>query len=132
MKRYICCFSLLVFFFCGGCKEEEILAEKPGEAIAPVTDLKHVIAGNQVSLTWKLPAALPNDVIKPVSVLVKILVNGQNGGTQVLGNNPEQFTYPGYDAAKTYRFTVKVQGAVDTKEVSRSKLRLSPGITIAF
>jgi hypothetical protein len=132
MKRYIFCFSLLAVLFCAGCQKEEILTDKPGEAVAPVTDLKHTVAGNQAELTWKLPATLPKDIVKPVSVLVRILVDGQNGGTQVLNNNPERFTYPGYDAARKYRFTVKVQAGVDTQDPARSKLRLSPGTTITF
>ena len=132
MKRYVFYISLLAVFFCAGCQKEEILTDKPGEAVAPVTDLKYAISGSEATLTWKLPATFAEDIIKPVSVMVKITVDGQNGGTQVLDNNPERFTYAGYDPAKEYRFTVKVQGAVDTQDPYRSKLRLSPGTTIAF
>lgn len=132
MKRYIFCFSILSLLLCAGCQKEEILTSKSGEPLAPVTDLKHTVAASQVELTWKLPAAYPADLVKPVSVLVKIFVNGQNGGTQVLANNPERFTYSGYDASKSYKFTVKVQGAVNTTDPGRSKLRISPGTTVAF
>ena len=132
MKRYVFFISILSLLFCAGCQKEEILTSKPGEPIAPVTDLKYAITGSEATLTWKLPATIADDIIKPVSVMVKITVDGQNGGTQVLDNNPERFVYSGYDASNSYRFTVKVQGAVDTQDPYRSKLRLSPGTTIAF
>lgn len=132
MKRYAFFISILSLLFCAGCQKEEILTSKPGEPIAPVTDLKYAITGSEATLTWKLPATISDDIIKPVSVMVKITVDGQNGGTQVLDNNPERFTYAGYDPAKEYRVTVKVQGAVNTQDPYRSKLRLSPGTTIAF
>jgi hypothetical protein len=132
MKRYIFCISILSLLFCAGCQKEEILTSKPGDLVAPVTDLKVAVAGDQVELTWKLPTAYPADLVKPVSVLVKITKDGQNAGTQVLDNNPERFTYSGYDASKSYRITVKVQGAVNTTDPGRSKLRISPGTTVAF
>lgn len=131
MKKYLRYLLLLAVVCCAACQKEEILTSKPGESIAPVTNLKYAVAGNTADLTWKLPATLPQDVVKPVSVLVRISVNGQNGGTQLLPDNPERFTFT-YDPAKKYRFTVKVQGAVDTKDPYRSKLRLSPGATVAF
>lgn len=132
MKSYIFLIAILSLLFCGGCQQEEILDAKPGEPIAPVTDLKHVIVGDQVELTWKLPANYPADLVKPVSVLVRITKDGQNGGTQVLADNPERFVYSGYDASVPYRITVKVQGAVNTTDPGRSKLRISPGVTVAF
>jgi hypothetical protein len=128
----MCYAAILSVFCCFGCQKEEILTSKPGEPLAPVTDLAHAINGSEATLTWELPATYAADVITPVSVMVRITVNGASGGTQVLPNAPERFTYPNYDPAKSYRFTVKVQGAVDTQDPARSKLRLSPGATIAF
>jgi hypothetical protein len=132
MKRYICYVAILSVLFCFGCQKEEILRSKPGEAMAPVTDLKYAITGSEATLTWELPATFSEDIVKPVSVLIKITVDGQNGGTQVLPNAPERFTYSPYDPAKGYKFTVKVQGAVNTQDPARSKLRISPGKTVAF
>ena len=132
MKNYIFYISILCVLFCASCKEEEIITSKPGESIAPVTNLQHNIAGNNAIITWKLPTTFSEDIIKPVSVLVRITVDGQSGGTQVLDNAPESFTYPTYDPTKKYRFTVKVQGAVNTTDPYRSKLRISPGTTIAL
>jgi hypothetical protein len=132
MKNYIRYMTMLCLLFGAGCKEEEILTAKPGEPIDPVNNLEYAVSGNQALVTWDLPVTFSADIIKPVSVLVRISVDGQAGGTQVIANAPESFTYPSYDPAKKYKFTVKVQGAVDTKDPDRSKLRISLGKTVAF
>jgi len=132
MKKYLFYISILCVLLCSGCKEEDIILSKPGESIAPVTNLEYTISGTDAILTWNLPATLPADVVEPVSVFIRISKDGQSAGTQVIDNAPETFTYPLYDPAKQYKFTVKVQGEVNTTDPYRSKLRLSPGNTIAF
>lgn len=130
MKNYIFYISILCLLFCVSCQEEEILTAKPGESIAPVSNLKHAIAGDSVTLTWDLPAAYPADIVQPVSVLVIRTEDGR-AGTQVLADAPESLTQA-YDPAKKYKYTVKVQGAVNTTNPNVSKLRISLGQTVAF
>jgi hypothetical protein len=132
MKRYIFYSLILWVLFCSGCREEEIILSKPGEAIDPVTNLEYAIAESNATLTWNLPANLPDDIIEPVSVLIRVTEDGNAKGSFVVEDAPESFTYSLYDPSKTYRFTVKVQGAVDTSDPYRSKLRISPGKTVAF
>lgn len=132
MKKYLLYIYFLGILFCAGCSKEELITSKPGESIAPVTNLAYSVAENQVNLTWKLPATFSEDIMQPVTVLVRISVDGQSGGTQVLENAPESFSYLSYDPAKKYRFTVKVQGKVNTTDPYRSKLRVSPGSTVAL
>ena len=130
MKNYILYISFLCLLLCVSCKEEEILTSKPGESIAPVSNLKHVISGNTVTLTWELPATFPADIVQPVAVLVIRTEDGR-AGTQVLADAPESLTQA-YDPAKKYKYTVKVQGAVNTTDPNVSKLRISLGQTVAF
>jgi len=92
----------------------------------------HDIMGSNVNLTWQLPSSYPDDIIEPVEVQVKISVNGQNAGTHVLSNAPENYTYTPYDPSKNYRFTVKVMGEVSTENPHVSPLRYSLGKTVAF
>lgn len=132
MKKYLFYISIICAFFCAGCEDEEILLSKPGESIAPVTNLQHTISDGNAVLTWDLPATLPDDIIEPVAVLIKVSIDGQNAGTHVLENAPVSYTHAPYDPSKEYKFTVKVQGEVDTTDPYRSKLRISPGNTIAF
>ena len=130
MKSYIFYISMLCLLLCVSCREEEILTSKPGESIAPVTNLKHVISGDSATLTWDLPATYPADIIQPISVLVIKTENGR-AGTQVLADAPESVTQA-YDPTKKYKYTVKVQGAVNSTDPNVSKLRISLGQTVAF
>ncbi|MBF9255727.1 DUF4945 domain-containing protein [Pontibacter sp. 172403-2] len=132
MKKYIFYISIICVLFAAGCKEEDIVLSKPGEPIAPVTNLDYTISGSDAILTWDLPSTLPDDIIEPVSVFIRISVDGQSAGTLVVDDAPESFVYSPYDASKKYKFTVKVQGKVDTTDPYRSDLRLSPGTTVAF
>src|SRR5690606_14833864 len=70
----------------------------------------------------------PGEALAPVEI--RVAIDGQSGGTFVLDNAPESFLYSGYDPLKTYRFTVKVLGEVDTTEPHISNLRYSLGKTI--
>ncbi|MEJ7682764.1 MAG: DUF4945 domain-containing protein [Segetibacter sp.] len=132
MKKHIFYISVLCVLFCSACYKEEIITSKPGEPIGAVTNLEHAVSDSNINLTWKLPATLPADIIKPVSVFIQISVDGQNRGSVVLENAPETYTYTPYEAAKKYKFTVKVMGKVDTKNPAVSNLRYSPGQTVSF
>jgi len=131
MKNYIFYISMVCLLLCASCKDEEILSSKPGESIAPVTNLKHAISGTTTTLTWDLPTAFPADIVQPVSVLVQRYENGLSVGSQVLANAPKSVTYP-YNATKKYKYIVKVQSAVNSTDPYVSKLRISPGQTVNF
>ncbi|HLT06992.1 MAG TPA: DUF4945 domain-containing protein [Cyclobacteriaceae bacterium] len=125
--------KLLVAALClvlSSCVSDDIIDSKPGEALAPVENLQYIVQGSAVQLTWDLPSSISSDVIQPVSVQIRVAIDGQSGGTFVLDNAPESFLYSGYDPLKTYRFTVKVLGEVDTTEPHISNLRYSLGKTI--
>lgn len=132
MKKNIFYISILCALFCSACYKEDIITSKPGEPIGAVTNLAHSVSDSNINLTWKLPSSLPNDIIKPVSVLIIISVDGQNRGNVIIENAPENYTYSPYDAEKKYKFTVKVMGKVDTKDPIVSNLRYSPGQTVSF
>jgi hypothetical protein len=115
-----------------GCDRDEVLPSKPGEAISPVEDLQYTTGTSDVILTWQLPSSYPDNTVQPVSVQIKLSIDGQNAGTFVLPNAPERYTYSPYDPSKEYRFTVKVVGDVDTMDPFVSDLRISLGKTVAF
>ena len=121
-------FSILVFSAC----EYEIIDSKPGEPLDPVSNLNYSISGSEVTLTWDLPTSYPDDIIQPVSVFIRIIINGVNAGTQTLEGAPESYTFTGYDPQDTYKFIVKVRGEVDTDNPNLSDLRYSLGSTIEF
>jgi hypothetical protein len=125
-------YIVLFLVICSGCVSDEIIDSKPGEALAPVENLDYNIEGAAVEITWELPRSLSADIIKPVSVQIRVAADGQNSGTFVIDNAPESFLYSGYDSQKTYRVTVKVMGAVDTAEPHVSNLRYSLGKTVSF
>jgi hypothetical protein len=129
MKKYIFYFSMVLIVLSSACKKYDIITSKPGEQISPVTNLSSSVSGNNIILNWKLPATLPGDIIKPVSVSVQISVDGQSKGSVILENAPESYTYSPYDGSKSYKFTVKVVGKVDTDDKNFSNLRYSLGET---
>jgi len=132
MKKFLFYTSILCLLFCASCRDEEIILSKPGEPITPLTNVKYSISEDKVTLTWDLPATLPEDIVKPIAVLIKVSVDGRNEGTHVITDAPVSFTYSPYDPSKQYRFTIKAQGDVNTTDPYRSKLRISPGNTVAF
>jgi hypothetical protein len=132
MKKYVSYISILGVMLFLACREDEILLSKPGEEVSPVTNLAYTLSGSDVNLTWSLPADLPDDIVSPVSVQVRATIDGHNGGTVTLANDPTSYIFPGYDPSKKYRFTVKVMASVDTDDPAVSDLRYSPGQTITF
>lgn len=132
MKKYGSYISILCVIFSLACQDREILLSKPGEPLKPVTNLAHSVSGTDAVLTWDLPSEFPDDIITPVSVQVRITVDGLNDGNVILEGAPETYTFLNYDASKNYKFTVKVRASVDTDDPAESNLRYSPGQTIAF
>lgn len=132
MKKYVVYISILSVLFCSSCYEDEIIDSKPGESIDPVSNLEYSISSDNVILTWNLPSTYPDDIIEPVLVQIRILIDGQSGGTVVLERAPESYTFSPYDSSKEYRFTVKVMAEVDTSDPHVSDLRYSLGKTVAL
>jgi len=130
MRKKVFCISILFILIFSGCKDYEIIDSKPGVPINTVTNLTSAISGTNVTLSWTLPTSYPNDILQPVSVMVAININGQLVETKEVLNSPISFTYSSYDLAKKYRFTVKVKGNVDTKDLTFSNLRYSLGQTV--
>lgn|SRR5690606_27520056 len=125
-------YVVLLVGLLAGCVSEDIIDSKPGEPLSPVENLSYSIQGTAVEIAWDLPQAISADIIQPVSVQIRVAADGQNSGTFVIDNAPESFLYSGYDPQKSYRFTVKVTGRVDTTEPHISNFRYSLGKTISF
>ncbi len=119
--------SVVIALLLQGCYDREIDESKPGTPISPVTNLNHAIDGNNVILTWELPAQFPDDIIIPVSVSIKVYIDNVLKSSPVVADGPVTYTYTTYDPAKSYIFVVKVVGTVDTDNPNVSKTRYSPG-----
>lgn len=132
MKSIVLYTFILSMIFLSACSEDGIVDSKPGEPIEPVTNLEYSISGDEVTLTWKLPSNLPDDIVQPVSVHLRVKTDGVTADTYELENAPENYTYSSYDSSREYRFTVKVMGSVDTSEPHISDLRYSPGKTVVI
>jgi len=127
---YIVLCSILLLM--SGCYDREIIDSKEGDPLAPVTGLAYTVSGPDVTLTWTLPTQFPSDVILPVSVMVTVYRNNTLILTKVTADAPTTYTYTEYNPENAYRFIVKVQAAVDTDDLNKSKLRLSPGVTVTI
>jgi|SRR5699024_1670115 len=132
MKNKIICIVILGIVLVSGCDRYDSIDSKPGEAIPPVTNLEYSIAGEEVHLNWQLPATIPGDIIKPVSVFIIIKVDGQAAGERLIEGAPTNYIYAPYDSSRAYQFTVKVRGEVDSSDPGVSHLRYSLGQTISI
>ena len=132
MKKRLSLIICGLLFIMSGCYDRDIIDVKPGEPIAPVTNLAYSINGTDVLLSWNLPTSYPSDIIQPVSVVVYVYRNGTLINTITVADAPTAYTLTSYNAANTYRVIAKVQGAVDTDDINMSKIRLSPGVTVVF
>ena len=119
----ICCITLSIT----GCYDRDIIETKPGNTIDPVTNLNYTIDGNNVILTWNLPTQYPDDIILPVSVLIRVYVDDVLKSSPNLTDAPITYTYSSYDVTKSFIFVVKVVGDVDTDDPNVSSTRYSPG-----
>lgn len=132
MKKYIFYFSILSILICLGCQDDEIILSKPGEAVGPVTGLDYSISGNDVNISWDLPADFPDDIVEPVSINIRIAIDGRYQDPVTIENAPESYTFSSYESSKKYRFTVKVMANVENSDPAVSDLRYSLGETISF
>lgn len=138
-------FIVLSLSFLFSACEYDIVDSKFGEPIETVSNLKFTVSGQQVTLTWDLPTSYPNDIIKPVSVFIRVTriekekpseeyplysPSALNAGTFTVTNDPKSFIYSQYDPKFTYRFTVKVVGNVNVTSQNFSDTRYSSGVVI--
>lgn len=139
-NKYIIIFFLLFLF--SGCTYD-ILESKPGESLNRIANLQFTISDSNINFNWELPSVYPDDILKPVSIVVSVtkisktdrnhaLYNPStlNAGAFTLGNDPTSFTYEQYDSDFTFRFTFKVKAEVDDVSVNFSSLRYSEGVVI--
>ncbi len=141
VKIFIVLTSLFLFSAC----EYDIIDSKPGEPIDTVSNLKYTISGQQVTLTWDLPSSYPDDIIKPVSVFIRVTRISKekesaeyplyshgalNAGTFTITDDPKSFIYNQYDPNYIYRFVVKIVGKVNVISPNFSDTRYSSGAVI--
>lgn len=117
--------SIFVFLSC----EYDIIDSKPGESLDPVSNLDYSISDSKVTLSWTLPGSFPDDIIKPVSVFIRISSDGVSLGNKTIEDAPTNFSFP-IESGKPYKFIVKIVGKVDADDPYISNLRYSPGVTV--
>jgi hypothetical protein len=127
MKNNISLAICFIILMLTGCYDRDIIDAKPGEPIDPVTNLNYTIDGSSVALTWVLPAQYPDDIILPVSVMIKVYQDDILKSTVTAADAPTSYIYGSYNADISYRFIVKVVGNVDTEDPNVAKTRYSLG-----
>lgn len=132
MKKIIFYISILCVLIYAGCIDRTILDSKPGDAIDPVTNLQYTIAGNNVTLNWDIPSAIPADIIKPVSIYIQVKRNNVSILSVTLPNAPVSYVFDSYDSSYQYDIIVKVLGSVDTTDPNVSNIRYSLGSSVSF
>ena len=127
MKNKISLIIGFIILVMTGCYDRDIIDAKPGESIDPVTNLNYTVDGNSVNLTWALPTQFPDDIILPVSAMIKVYEDDILKSTVTIADAPTTYTYISYNAENSYRFIVKVVGEVDTDNPNVATTRYSLG-----
>ncbi len=144
--KNIVLYIFLIGLFAVGCSEYDVLDSKPGESINPVSNLAVTAVDTTAVLTWNLPSSYPGDILQPVSVVIQIYTVDQGSTPSLLGlmslgsvevaDAPKTYTYQSYDSDETYKFVVKVKGAVDVSKYEdpdyQSSTRYSEGVTVVL
>jgi len=121
-----------------GCTDRDIIDVKEGVALPVVTNLSlSAGADKNVTLTWGIPAAIPESIKQPLSVLIEVReVIGPMRTTTVLSthlaNAPTEFVYTLPDETKTYHFTVKLNGGLKVADPNYSSNIYSLGETVSY
>lgn len=114
-----------------GCQDRDILDFKGGVSLPPVIDLKSSLAtDNEVTLEWKLPADIPEEVARPLSVYVQVYRGSVLEYQLSIGEEPTSWKYVLQEPESEYRIVVKVQGWLQEKAYGKSDEIYSLGQTV--
>jgi hypothetical protein len=132
--------NLLIFLFIGlitftAC-EREILDKKSGVSLPAVSNLALADgADSMVTLTWQMPTDIDPNILQPLNIYIE--VKEEVSAYRVvpifnttLAGAPTSFDYKLEDPAKKYRFTVKVNGMVNSTDINYSNNIFSLGQTV--
>jgi len=133
MKNLSYFFSLVaVVFIFTGCYDRDVLEYKEGVTLPAVTDLKFSLSGNNaVDLNWNIPAGIPDDFARPLSVYMQVY-NGTTLEYQIqLRDEPTEWSYTLKEPDKKYRIVVKMWGRLKEKPYGQSDEIYSLGQTVS-
>ncbi|MEN6455326.1 MAG: DUF4945 domain-containing protein [Prolixibacteraceae bacterium] len=93
-----------------GCYDRDIVDLKEFDHSLPkVENLEYTKQGDQVNLTWKIPAAVSADFKRPLEVSIQVVENNIYRQKVIVGNENTSASIA-TNASKKYRFVVKLLG----------------------
>lgn len=93
-----------------GCYDRDIIDLKEfNHSLPKVENLEYTKQGDQVNLTWKIPATVPADFKRPLEVSIQVVENNVYRQKIVVGNENTSASIA-TNATKKYRFVVKLLG----------------------
>jgi hypothetical protein len=93
-----------------GCYDRDIIELKEFDHSLPkVENLEYTKQGNQVNLTWKIPATVSADFKRPLEVSIQVVENNIYRQKVIVANENTSASIA-TTASKKYRFVVKLLG----------------------
>ena len=137
MKRllYICLIAVVAF---SACNKKEAIENKVGVSLPAVSNLAlQPMTSPEIKLTWTNPTSIPSEIAQPLKILVEVReIQGVMPAIVILSttleNAPSEFVYSVPDPAKSYLFTVKLNGTAAFTDNRYSNNIFSLGQSVSY
>ena len=139
MRKFLLfAFGTLLLMAAAACKKTMDDVTKPGVSLPAVTDLTlQQTDANNVKISWKIPGNIPAEIQQPLNVYIEVnqvltVMKTVNVSTVTLPDAPLEYTFKLPDPAKTYHFTVKLNGQTQKTDKNYSGNIYSLGQTVTY
>lgn len=134
MKNIFHFFTVILYIFAvTGCQDRDIIDRKDGVSLPPVTNLKSSLStGNIATIDWEIPAVIPEEVSRPLSIYVQVYKGSVLEYQISLEEEPTSWIYELKEPDSKYRIVVKVQGWLKEKTYGQSDEIYSLGQTVSI
>jgi len=116
--KFILTFAVILFT---GCYDRSVIDSKEfGFSLPAVENLKYAKQGDVVTLTWQIPANIPDYFKRPVDASIQI-VEDDIYRNIIIVSNEDTSTDITIDTSKKYRFVVKLLGYLTDEAIEDGK-----------
>ena len=124
--------AILLAISISGCINRDIIDEKEGVKLPPVSNLNSSIAnGEDITVQWTLPDNIPAEIERPLSVYIQVYKGATLDYQISLDDEPTTWSYTLPEPDSKYRVIVKMQGSLKAKIYGKSDEIYSLGQTVS-
>lgn len=136
MKKIVTIFTmLLAVLSLSSCYDRDVLDDKGLNYFMPMPENAQYTQSNAttVALSWNIPATIPSEFRRPISVQIQIVENNIYRDRITLVNEETSHTFT-IDPAKKYRYIIKLVGTFteENQEAGRTSTVTSDGVVVSI